>query len=995
MSSNGKTKKKKGEKKVSSIPKGPKNNPKKLEFFTFLNEYSTSEQAGDKKNYNKVKLTSIDKFNECLLEICQKIKKGKESTPFLFTGTIDGVDEILSSYANIALSFSKDEIKKVYGIFVDRDPQKIMYFIFRLFLTLVSKDNLAYLRNLFFFDIEGKKDLELIRLLESAHRDNPSPEQHKNYLRHLLKSLDQYQQDNLKSYMDKGVDVLSLLKDKARNYKNLAKLLKANVLLNPETHWLSSDERFQVVKEACMSNLIKVFKADLNGGGQIQLMKILKESGLTTNIIYAPKASKKFSEASDLIKLFDMFIDSRPPSEKSKNYRVWHIVEPERFFTKPTFAHQGELSSEQLMELVQGYKARTSIYSDVDESVNVLLLGDIPFGRLYMDERSTTFLKNLQKYVNLRKVPRVILCGDVLDGEHTREKRKLAFLQYLTDAPAPALEQQCDLAKNYLSRFNADLLSVISDGDWDIIEEKQREITNQKEFDYKIENNTKHIPDYVKKSLRIESMFEAAKEYFEYFESKIHLSKKMGDTLQLKFNNCFMQISHMNIGQYFRRSLARAVGVKEQMIMNQLGAIKSIPVSEELSIKVSSHDNVLHAAMENESTLNLRVPSLESPDKYQELPIQMRNAVQDMMHKAVAVRGKIPFPGSCHVQVTKDHRILLTILNERIIEMIKQHQHLKTKKEYIIYDMADCQIGSIAYSYKTLIKYLDYVKFQSSKLCEKPNISAKRIALLNGDIIEGINYPTAMMRNASTKLTFPQTQISYATEVLKPFFFNKKSGGYRIDPDIDKIILTHGNHEWNSGFRDSGLTAIHSLYQYFKGGIEHDLDFKDTRQKLTYSLFTQLDKDKLIMSSIGAFNCLGLNGYLIHSYGGGVNVASTSPPQEKWVSKIGPLAKKWDILIQGHYHKFSLGECAGKLLLTFPSFTTISDFEYERGLYPPESRVVLHISSTEGVTVEILTKKFLQNYQCQHPLFQKMTMEKFHDQCTERALQPVDLTEFS
>jgi len=770
MKGNGKQKVKKGVKKDGPLKKDLKKvtNPKHLDYFSFLEEYSTGETEGGKDRYNKVKVTSIDKFNTCLIDIQKRIKSEKENVPYLFSGTIDGVDEILSAYANIALSFPEEERNKVYGIFLDINSHKISYFTFRLFLTLISEDLFSYLRNLFYYDVEGKRNSDVIGILEGAFRNNPSEQEHKNYLRHLLRTMEPEKEDVVKKYFTKGVDVLNLFKDKARNYKNMAKMIKGNIPLNPETHWLASDKRYQVVREACKKDLIKVFQADLNNVGKTQLMKILKESGLTTNIIYAPKGPQKFSEAADLIKLFDLYIDSRVPSEKSKNYRVWHIVETERFFTKPTFTHQGELSPEQLMTLAEEYKKRTSIHLETDEPVNILLMGDVPFGRLYMDSRSTNFLKNLQKYVNLKKVPKVVLCGDVLDGEHTREKRKLAFMQYLTDSPAPALEQQCALANTYLSRFNSELYSVISDGDWDIIEEKQREIINQKEFDYKIENNTKHIPDYVKKSLMVEAMFEAAKQYFEYFESKIILSSKMGDNLCMSFPDCGIEISHMNIGQYFRRSLARAIGVKEQMIMNQLSAIKTNKISEELRIKVSSHDNVLHAHMEDENTLNLRVPSLESPDKYQDLPIQMRNAVQDMMHKAVAVRGKIPFPGSCHIQVTKDHRILLTILNERILDMMKQYQHQKVKKEFIIYDMADCQIGSIAYSYKTLIKYFDYVKFQSRKLAEKPNMDVKRIALLNGDIIEGINYPTAMMRNSITRLSFPETQISYATEVPKP-----------------------------------------------------------------------------------------------------------------------------------------------------------------------------------------------------------------------------------
>lgn len=960
-----------------------------------MEKYSTGEDYKDKDRYKKVKVTSIDNFNKCLLDIKKNIIQNKDKTPYLFSGPIDGVDEVLSTYANIAQSFPVKERGKIFGIFFDINPNKISYFTFRIYLALKSDNVNSYVRNLLYYDVDTKKNDEILTILENANRNNPSSEQHKNYLLYLLKKELSGQETQLKSYITKGVEILDLIKHGKRNYKNLSKMLKENIMLNPETHWLSNNKLFKIVKDAAANGLIKIFQANLNSKGKYQLLSILKDSGLSTNIIYAPKGTQKFSEASDLLDLFGMCIDTQPPSEKSEKYRVWTIMQSERFFAKPTFEHHGELTTQQLVSLTKEYKDRTSISVDFNDEANLLLMGDIPFGRSYLDARSTTFIKNLQKYANLNKIPHVVLCGDIFDGEHTREKRKLAFLQYLTEAPAPSLEQQAELAISYLSKFNSNLYSVISDGDWDIIEEKQRELINQKEFEYKLENKTKHIADNVKKSLRIEAIFESAKQYYDYFESKIKLSAKMGDTLNLNFPAGSVHITHMNIGQYFRRSLAKQIGVKEQQLINQLTAVKSTKEPENIRVKVSSHDNVMHAHMEDEKTLNLRVPSLESPDEYSNLPIQLRNAVQDMMHKAVAVRGKIPFPGSCHVKITKDKRILLTILNEKVIEIMKEFQDKKLQEEYIIFDLADAQAGSIAYRYDNFIKYMDYVKRQSEKMGQKPNTKVKRIAILNGDIIEGINYPTAMMRNSPTKLSFPQTQISYATEVIKPFFFYKRNNGFKLDEDIEKIVLTHGNHEYNSGFKFSGMLATHSLYQYLRGNIETNLSYDETKKKLLYSLYTRLDKDKLIFSSIGAFTCLGLNVYCTHSYGGGTNLASSVVPQEKWVSKIGKLAKKWDILIQGHYHKFSLGECAGKILLTFPSFTEISDFEYERGLNPVVCRTILHISSSRGVVIEILTKEFLDNYECKHELFKNMTIKQFHDRCTERALEPVDLSDFS
>jgi len=326
--------------------------------------------------------------------------------------------------------------------------------------------------------------------------------------------------------------------------------------------------------------------------------------------------------------------------------------------------------------------------------------------------------------------------------------------------------------------------------------------------------------------------------------------------------------------------------------------------------------------------------------------------------------------------------------------MLDRHKD-KPVQEYLIFNLADAQIGSIAYRYDYLIKYLDYVKSMSEKLKTKPNMNhVGRIAIFNGDIIEGINYPTAMMRNSPTKLVMPQTQVNYTIEIIKPFFFTEKDKKLGMDEDIEHIILTHGNHEYNSGFMHSGMTATQAILQYFKGHLEHEFSDEEVRKKVMYSLFVNLEGNKTLFTSIGAFSKLGLNVHCMHSYGGGPNIATATPPQERWVTRIGSLARPWDVLIQGHYHKFSIGEVAGKVLVTFPSFTEVSDFKYERGLSSPVCGTVLHLSSRYGLVVEILTREFLDNYKCQNRIFEKMSIKEFHNKCVEKAIEPTDLSDF-
>ena len=810
-------------------------------YLAFLRKYSTKERPTDKNRHQKVKITSTDKFEDCILQIAEQNAESKQSgKKHLFCAPVDGVDEVLSAYSNLAL-----KLPGTYAILFDINTYKTEYFTFRLFLTQLSETKEEYLRNLFFY-LKGEGDEGVQQILDKIPRNNATRELHRDYLIQLLKKKLPEQAAEFRRYITKGVNILNLVREETVHYKSLAKKMKQNLLLNFNTHWLSDDKLYETVRDACRKNMIKLMRTDMNRAGKNVILNIINDSRIDAAVLYMPKGKKKFAESKELVQKFRLCIGTRPPQNKREKFRVWTIIETERFFSTPQFQHQGELSSKQLMILTEDYKERTDIRKECGEVCSIMLMGDIPFGRLYLDERSKNFARKIQEYANRYKVRHIALCGDILDGEHTREKRKLAFLQYLSDEPQPSIEHQCRMASEFVSRFNGKVYSVTSDGDWDIIEEKQRELINQKEFQYKIEKNTSHIPDNVRKSLRVEAMFEAAKEYYDYVERQIGLSERIGDSLTLGFDTANVHISHMSIGQYFRKSLARSVGVKEQQIINQFLALHDFDMDSDIHIKVSSHDNVLQAHMETDKTLNLKIPSLESSTQYENIPIQLRNAVQDMMHKAFSVRGKIPFLSSCKVEVTEDKRILLTIINEKILDMLEKYKN-SPAEEYLIYMLTDVHVGSIAHRYDYFIKYMDYVKYQAEKLHNKPNMrKVGRIALFNGDIIEGINYPTAMMRNASTKLTFPQTQMSCAIEMMKPFFFSEKNGQLRIDEDIEHIVITHGNHEYNSGFIHSGMMATEALLQYFKAHMEREYPPETVRKKLMYSLFVKIDQNKKI-----------------------------------------------------------------------------------------------------------------------------------------------------
>ncbi|MBW2964924.1 hypothetical protein KY363_05705, partial [Candidatus Woesearchaeota archaeon] len=129
-------------------------------YFDFLKKYSTNEKHTDKNRYQKIKTTSTDRFENCLLKLSETTAKNEaDRTKHVFCGPVDGVDEVLSAYASLAQTCNN-----TYAIFLDINSYKVDYFTFRLMLTQISTTKEEYARHLFFY-LKGDDRTDLRQIL--------------------------------------------------------------------------------------------------------------------------------------------------------------------------------------------------------------------------------------------------------------------------------------------------------------------------------------------------------------------------------------------------------------------------------------------------------------------------------------------------------------------------------------------------------------------------------------------------------------------------------------------------------------------------------------------------------------------------------------------------------------------------------------------------------------------------------------------------------------
>lgn len=333
----------------------------------------------------------------------------------------------------------------------------------------------------------------------------------------------------------------------------------------------------------------------------------------------------------------------------------------------------------------------------------------------------------------------------------------------------------------------------------------------------------------------------------------------------------------------------------------------------------------------------------------------------------VGVRRIPPSPGILRLENIQDGRIRFNLYNQRVAEVIETNKHLPPETVTMAY-ISDTQFGSITMCPEHVVKAMDYMLYE-----RKANFLG-----LNGDIIHGFNYPQIPQENAPLRLVSVDAQQEFALALMEDLIVQA--------PDLYKVAVTEGNHEWNTIgakyagpnyariFEDRLLGHIHAS-QLSGGSSRIALKSVETVNRFRWNPETSHNPGgDVVYAPVWFGNLAGFGVCMSHLFQlkQATRGAGSSPlfQMMSWIRGIAAASKHVDLLIGGHYHSPHITEVAGKICIVSPGAATQSGFETLQGMMSQLGFVMLQFSNRHGITVEYIPWEFLDNcYTLQSPAF--------------------------
>jgi hypothetical protein len=279
----------------------------------------------------------------------------------------------------------------------------------------------------------------------------------------------------------------------------------------------------------------------------------------------------------------------------------------------------------------------------------------------------------------------------------------------------------------------------------------------------------------------------------------------------------------------------------------------------------------------------------------------------------------------------------------------------------------DLQVGSHSAHLDLPVKSLDYIV---SKIAPYKKV----ILGMNGDISHGLNHPGSAIQNGPTLLNGldPQEKMG------KRMFTGALDHYSHAELDnIQKVLITLGNHEWNSGNKDFGST--HSLWiqdafanilssKVGPGQLQNELkervSFHDT-------MHTK-DGDFMVnawtaLEPVGAYNLMMQHLILdkMAKGPGGPSILQL----KSFFSGIGSLGENVDLAEFGHWHNGQFMLFGNKVGAIAPAQAGQSYYEWIRAYRPKTGLFVMHVGGGKPVQLQFVSTQALHNHQIKDGVF--------------------------
>lgn len=319
----------------------------------------------------------------------------------------------------------------------------------------------------------------------------------------------------------------------------------------------------------------------------------------------------------------------------------------------------------------------------------------------------------------------------------------------------------------------------------------------------------------------------------------------------------------------------------------------------------------------------------------------------DKAERIAKSRREVNLPGVQQVEFHDDGRISVHLMNDALMDIAA-----KTSERHAAIFFSDWQTGSVTARPDLAVKAMDYALH--SVLMRQPGM-----LFLNGDIIQGRNYPEMPNENTNMGLIKISDQQLFVYEMLQKILDKMPR---KAKNNLQGVHITPGNHEWNSGHKHTG--TAHSLFikaafdsqseKQFKTHLHsYDNMIAGASHMKSYTAIAELAAHKVLAQHI-----------MMERGGKGSGGLPIGQFASMLKSTTGPLMKEINIMGAGHFHHPSYMMAANKIGHINGSLAGLSGYEWWRGYNPVMGTSIVHIGGNKPPEIEFLTPQFLYGYGC-------------------------------
>ena len=311
-------------------------------------------------------------------------------------------------------------------------------------------------------------------------------------------------------------------------------------------------------------------------------------------------------------------------------------------------------------------------------------------------------------------------------------------------------------------------------------------------------------------------------------------------------------------------------------------------------------------------------------------------------------RRDLLIPGMTALEHTDDGRFLIDIFDEKMLKIAE-----KSDEQMVAIFLSDFQVGSVTARPDMLVKVLDYIFHHI--------LPKKKVVLyINGDVIQGYNYPKFPIENAGIGLMGSEAQTEFVSRIFHNILSRVPS---KYKANLELVAITPGNHEWNTARSgDHGTSHLQALREIFRGYSEN---------KWTTKLFDNQGKVKgkrghwwigpTAITDVQHYHLLVQHYLLEHGSskgGGGFSLLAG----RQLLAGMGDQFRDVHITNSGHLHYSSFFVHNGKILTQNGSLAGTSSFEQWRGHDAVRGSTMMHLGGKRPPKIEIITPEFLNKY---------------------------------